>query len=76
VCDRLFVVLGFDGIVCEHLADLERELIDAGVVITRPLEASPYGLNDFVMADVDGNTILLGEPFPVSLDGLPPRSDI
>ena len=32
-----------------------------GAKITRPIENSPYGLRDFVIADLDGNTLLIGE---------------
>ncbi len=34
----------------------------AGFAVKRAIEDSPYGMRDFVVADVDGNTLLIGEP--------------
>jgi hypothetical protein len=46
-------------------ADALFELLRAqGVSIVRPIENSSYGLRDFVIADIDGNTLGIGEPIP------------
>lgn len=53
---------GFATVYVADVAGIHAACADSGVVITRPLEASEYGMNDFVIADVDGNTLLIGEP--------------
>ena len=49
-------------ITVDQVDDLYAEFQKAGVRITRPIEDSNYGLRDFNIADVDGNTLCFGQP--------------
>jgi catechol 2,3-dioxygenase-like lactoylglutathione lyase family enzyme len=48
-------------IIMQKADELFERLQRAGVTIIRTIEDSPYGLRDFVIADVDGNQLGIGE---------------
>ena len=54
--------LGGCYITVDNVDALYAEFQSVGVKITRPIEDSNYGLRDFNVADVDGNTISFGQP--------------
>lgn len=43
------------------LADLAREFRDAGVVLSKDIEETVYGMREFEITDPDGNIVCFGE---------------
>ncbi|OUS29196.1 hypothetical protein A9Q99_08765 [Gammaproteobacteria bacterium 45_16_T64] len=52
---------GFCYIETDDIDTVFQELDDAGVIFTRGLEDSSYGMRDFVFKDYEGNSISFGQ---------------
>jgi catechol 2,3-dioxygenase-like lactoylglutathione lyase family enzyme len=42
--------------------DVHRELVARGARVLKPPASYPYGMRDFNVADLDGNTLVFGNP--------------
>jgi len=46
----------------EGVDALHAELLVKNVVVTHPLKTESYGMREFMLTDLDGNTLNFGEP--------------
>jgi len=52
------------AVFVEDADDFHRELVERGARVLKPPATYPYGMCDFNVADLDGNTLIFGSPDP------------